>query len=96
MDTRVTNINALTSLTLQTAKIPIAFDTDREAIERTLATLALEDPARQAHVVRIESTLSVVEMEVSEALWANAKSRSSGSAIGPPREMEFGAEGNLL
>jgi hypothetical protein len=96
MDTRVTNINALTSLTLQTAKIPIAFDTDREAIERTLATLALEDPARQAHVVRIESTLSVVEMDVSEALWANAKSRSSVSAIGPPREMEFGAEGNLV
>jgi hypothetical protein len=96
MDTRVTNINALTSLTLQTAKIPIAFDTDREAIERTLATLALEDPARQALVVRIESTLSVVEMEVSEALWANAKARSSVSAIGPPREMEFGGEGNLV
>ena len=36
MDPRVTGINALTSLTPQTAKIPIAFDTDREAVERTL------------------------------------------------------------
>lgn len=95
MDTRVTNINALTSLTPQTAKIPIAFDTDREAIERTLGTLALEDPARQALIVRIESTLSVVEMEISEALWRIAKSRPGLSALSESREMEFGADGNL-
>jgi hypothetical protein len=95
MDLAATNINALTSLTPQTAKIPIAFDTDREAIERTLATLALDDPARQAQVVRIESTLSVVEMDVSEALWANARTRSGLTAIGSPREMVFDANGNL-
>jgi hypothetical protein len=96
MDTRITNINALTSLTPQTAKIPIAFDSDREAIERTLATLALDDPARQAHVVRIESTLSVVEMDVSEALWQMAKSRPGLAAIGEALEMQFDADGNLI
>jgi hypothetical protein len=95
MDTRVTNINALTSLTPQTAKIPIAFDTDREAIERTLGTLALNDPARQALVVRIESTLSVVDLEVSEALWGIAKSRPGLSGLSESREMDFGADGNL-
>ena len=95
MDTHKTNINALTSLTPQTAKIPIAFDTDREAIERTMATLALEDPARQALVVRIESTLSVAEMDVSEALWALAKTRPGLSEISAPREMPFDQNGNL-
>ena len=96
MDTRATNINALTSLTPQTAQIPIAFDTDREAIERTLATLALENPAREAHVVHIESTLSLVEMQVSETLWQSARSRSELSAIGEAGEMEFDADGNLM
>ena len=95
MDTRVTNINALTSLTPQTAKIPIAFDTDREAIERTLATLALAEPARQALVVHIESTLSVVEMGISEALWDRVRSQTGLSVISAAREMQFDAAGNL-
>lgn len=96
MDLRATSINALTSLTPQCAKIPIALDTDREAIARSLGSLALEDPARQARVARIESTLSLAEMEVSEALWAEAKSRASLTALGGPREMEFDGEGNLM
>jgi hypothetical protein len=95
MDRWATNINALTSLTPQTAKIPIAFDTDREAIERLLATLALEDPARQAHVVRIESTLAVVDLEISEALWDVAQTRPGLVAIRSAREMEFDADGAL-
>jgi hypothetical protein len=95
MNTSATNINALTSLTPQTAKIPIAFDSDREAIERTLATLALEDPARQALVVRVESTLSLVEFELSEALWAATNARAGLSVLSEPREMEFDADGNL-
>jgi hypothetical protein len=95
MDTRATNINALTSLTPQTAKIPIAFDTDREAIERTLGSLALETPAREARVVRIESTLSVAEMEVSAALWTEVKSRAGLIVVSEPSEMAFDANGNL-
>jgi hypothetical protein len=93
-DTRVTNINALTSTTPQTAKLPMAFDTDREAIERTLATVGLED-VRTAKIVRIESTLSVTELDVSEALWREVSGRPGLSALGEPREMEFGADGNL-
>jgi len=36
MDKRVTYINALTSLTPNSAKIPIHFDTDREAIAQQI------------------------------------------------------------
>jgi hypothetical protein len=95
MDTRATSINALTSLTPQSAKIPIAFDTDSEAIERTLGSLALEDPAREARVVRIESTLSVAEMDVSEALWGDVGLRRDLSALSAPSEMQFEEDGNL-
>jgi hypothetical protein len=94
MDTYATNINALTSLTPQTAKIPIAFDTDQEAIERTLATLALEDVSK-ARLVRIADTLSLTEMDVSESLWSDLQTHRALTAIGEPRELEFDEDGNL-
>jgi hypothetical protein len=47
------------------AKIPIYFDTDRECVERALASLALPDPS-QARIVRIASTLSLQRIQVSE------------------------------
>jgi hypothetical protein len=95
MDLRATNINALTSLTPQTAKIPIAFETDREAIERTLASLALDDPASEAKVVRVESTLTLAEMEVSEALRAEVNARPALSITSDAAHMTFGVDGNL-
>ena len=51
MDRRATGINALTALTPNGAKIPIHFDTDREAIDLTLDSLALADRGK-ARVVR--------------------------------------------
>ena len=94
MDRRITGINALTALTPQTAKIPIAFDTDREAIERTLASLALDD-VTTARVVRIADTLSVAEMEVSEALWTGVEKQPGLVRVTAAREMGFDADGNL-
>ncbi len=91
MDLRATTINSLTALTPQSAKIPIAFETDREAIERMLASLPLTDP-RAARIVRIADTLSLAEMEVSEPLWNGA---STLTALSEPREAAFDAEGNL-
>jgi hypothetical protein len=95
MDSRVTNINALTSLTPQCAKIPIAFDTDREAIERLLATLPITDMS-SARVVRIADTLSVAEMEISETLWKTSKKTANLGMLNEVREIEFDAQGNLL
>ena len=94
MDTGATSINALTALSPQCAKVPMAFDTDREAIERTLGSLAIDD-VRTARVVRIADTLSLAEMDVSEALWAESSGRTGLVAASAPREMEFGPDGNL-
>ena len=96
MDLNKTNINSLTALTPQSAKIPIAFDTDREAIERMLMSLPLAD-SRDARIVRIADTLSVAEMDVSEPLWNSIRNSSSSSLAitQAPQGMNFNAWQNL-
>ncbi|MCY2973850.1 MAG: hypothetical protein NTW52_04190 [Planctomycetota bacterium] len=94
MDTNKTNINSLTALTPQSSKIPIAFDTDREAIERMLMSLPMSDP-QNARIVRIADTLSVADMEISEKLWSEIKLRENVIALNKLRGFLFDDEGNL-
>src|SRR5438876_1564986 len=95
MDKRVTYVNAMTSLTPHGAKIPIHFDTDRQAIEQALASLAIPD-VRQAKVVRIADTLSLVNLEVSEAYASLVTQRPDLETVGSPRELTFDEAGCLL
>ncbi|MSU51520.1 MAG: DUF2088 domain-containing protein [Opitutus sp.] len=94
-DARATSINALTALAPQCAKIPMHFDTDREAIERALASLPLADPAA-ARIVRIADTLSLVELEISESMWTGEKLPPALTACGELHAPDFDAAGNLL
>ncbi len=93
-DSSKTNINSLTALTPQSAKMPIAFDTDREAIEKMLASLPLAD-TRLARIVRIADTLSVAEMEISESLWNETDWSTKLVALGELHDMGFDSDGNL-
>ena len=93
-DMRVTNINALTALTPQSAKIPIAFETDREAIEQMLTSLPISNVS-EAKVVRVLDTLSVAEMEISESLWNEHSQNGQLIALTEPTELRFGIDGNL-
>ncbi len=95
MDKRVTYVNALTALSPQSAKIPIHFDTDREAIEQALASLAISD-ARQAKVVRIADTLSLANLEVSEACADILQQRNDLESSTGLAEMKFDSTDNLL
>ncbi len=94
MDQRATYLNALTSLSLQCAKIPIHFDSDEEAVDRMLSSLALSDAA-SARIVRIADTLSLAELEISESLSEEVQKRAGMTLAGEPREMKFDAAGNL-
>jgi vesicle coat complex subunit len=71
------------------AKTPIHFDTDRECIERALASLALPDPS-QARVVRIANTLSLKRVQVSEGYKLDGL-----QVTGTPEPMVFDAAGNM-
>jgi hypothetical protein len=95
MDPRATYINALTALTPQCAKIPIHFDTDREALQMVLQSLAIQNLAA-ARVVRIADTLSLADMDVSESLLAEVREHSDLSVTAEASEMEFDAQGNLV
>ncbi|MBI4660395.1 MAG: DUF2088 domain-containing protein [Verrucomicrobia bacterium] len=95
IDYKVTAVNALTALTPQSAKVPIHFDTDREAIYQALVSLALPD-LRQAKVMRIADTLSLARLEVSEAYQESIRQDGNLETANGAEELRFDAEGNLL
>ena len=94
MDRRVTYVNALTSLTPNGAKIPIHFDTDREALELGLNSVGLADISL-ARVVRIADTLSLEKLEVSEAFRPELAGRPDLEVKRDLSEMRFDAAHNL-
>jgi len=95
MDRQATSINVLTSLGLHLAKIPMYFDSDREAIEHALISTCLPDTSG-ALVVRIVDTLSLENVQVSEAYAAALGQNPQIEPVGPAREMVFDEDGNLL
>lgn len=94
MNQSVTALNALTALSLNSAKIPIHFETDREAIQRALDSLALADVTR-AKVVRIQDTLSLERLEASEAFQEALEQRSDLELVGGANSWDFDADDNL-
>ncbi len=94
MDRGVTVTNSLTALSLQGAKVPIYFDTDREAIAAALGSLGRTDTST-AGVVRIADTLSVETLLASEALLAEAQENNELEVVGAPEAIAFDANGNL-
>ena len=91
IDPAVTLMNAWTALSLNSYKVPPAFASDREAIEACLATVPRPD-GRPPRVMRIADTLSLERVDVSEAYAAEL---GGVEVVGPPRELEFDAAGNL-
>ena len=93
LNLQYTYMNALTALTVQTAKIPIYFENDRAAIEAALLSLAAPD---QVRVVRITDTLNVERFLASEACLAAMNGQTGVTTVGAAREMAFDADLNLL
>jgi len=94
-DRHATYMNGITALGPQKSKIPFYYDTDKEAISVALDTIGLTAP-EDARVIRIESTLRLTELDISEALLEDAKLHSSLKVIGETEPFQFDAAGNLL
>ena len=94
MDARKTYVNCLTSLSLNCAKVPIHFETDREALAHALDSLALPESC-QPKIIRITDTLSLEELEISEAYLGLLGQAPHLRALGPAEEMRFDEAGNL-
>jgi len=88
------HMNAITSGVPDAAKVPMPFDTDKEAIATALGMIGLTLP-EEARVVRIKNTLHLTEMDCSEALLADVQQHKRLQAATQPAPMGFDANGNL-
>ena len=95
IDRHSTYMNGITALGPQKSKIPFYYDTDREAIEVALDTIGLTEP-EDARVIRVESTLQLTEVDISEVLLEDAKLHSRLEVIGETKPFAFDRSGNLL
>ena len=94
IDRTASYTNSLTALTISTTKIPIYFDSDRECIEKALASLALPEAA-VPRILRISDTLSLDKFQASDAYRSEIPARADFVITDPPRDMEFDSFGNL-
>ena len=95
MDPPATYLNALTSTTPYPVKIPMTMPTDRMAIAAALAMTAGVSP-QNARLVRIENTLKLRQIWVSEALLEEARDDERLSMVEDLSPMNFDEEGSLL
>jgi hypothetical protein len=95
LNLQYTYMNAVTSLGLAPAKIPIYFDSDREALENAFASLVAASPDK-LRIARIRDTLSLDRILISQAFEEQARAQPDVTLPGAAKEMEFDASGNLL
>jgi hypothetical protein len=93
MNYRATVINCLTAGYPEGAFLPVQFDSDREVLDAALAIIGSREP-EQARVLRIRNTLTLDELDVSEACLAEP-AQTAFTPAGSPRAMRFDAAGNL-
>jgi len=95
IDFKVTAINCLTACCPESGKIPLAYETDREAIEAALMTLrpySLED----LRIVHIKNTLELNTLWASEGCLADIDGRADVE-VGEERvSLSFDPSGNLI
>jgi hypothetical protein len=90
IDYKSTYTNVLTTRLWSAGKLPLVFDTDREAIEMAVG----DAPLNELRLVRIKDTLHLEELEISEALLLEVK-KLGLIVLGEPREMIFDAVGRI-
>jgi hypothetical protein len=90
-----TYTNALTGLSPMRSKLPIIFETDKDAIEGALKTIGLTEPP-DAKVARIKNTLDLEYLYASDALLAEIRERSDLEVLSGPHPFAFSDQGDLM
>ena len=90
-----TYTNSLTGLSPMRSKLPIIFETDREAIQGALKTVGLTEPP-DAKVARIRNTLALEYLQASEALLPEIEGRPDLEVLDGPFEFQFSEAGDLV
>ena len=95
VDRPPTYLNALTSTTPFPVKLPMVMPTDRMAIAAALFMCAGVSPP-EARLVRIQNTLRLRRMWVSEALLRETEGDERLKVLEGPRPIRFDADGSVL
>ncbi len=95
IDIPSTYANIITSMHLDGGAIPIVMNTEREAIQLAVKTVVRVKP-ENCRIVRIRNTLDIAQIQVSEPLLAEVRSRPEQFQIASPAAaLVFDAEGRL-
>ena len=95
LDRESTYINCLTGNSPSGAAIPIYYETDRKVLDVALKTIGYIEP-QNARVVRINNTLELGEILVSEAYLPQVERHEDLKIVEAAKDMEFDANGDLL
>lgn len=94
MDREATYANGLTSTVVAPTKIATTLKNDKQAIQAAIKTSNVLD-FTQAKVVRIENTLKLSQIEVSESLLEYVINHPRLEQVSEPAELPFDENGNL-
>lgn len=86
--------NAITAMTPEKGRIPIALKTDKEAVEAAFTTIGAVDP-EEARVVHIKNTLEIAEMDISKVLLKEIMGREDLELVENLGPLPFDSKGNL-
>ena len=95
VDWESTWINFSTNMMLSAGKIPVYQNTDYEALRLAIRTCTKLSDYSQARIARIRDTLSLSEVEVSEALLPDVMGRDDVEILSEPYEREFDEDGSM-
>lgn len=95
IDFRSTAVNSVTACGPEAARVPLAFPTDREAIEAALLCVR-PCAAEEVRVVHIRNTLELDTLWVSPGCLGDLRGRADLRIEGEPRALAFDANGDLL
>ena len=94
IDTGPTYVNALTSTNLESVRIPVTVDSDREALETAISTSGATS-GEDCRMVWIRNTLKLDRLVASEALLDEVERNRDLQVLENLGELDFDGQGNL-
>ncbi len=95
IDLESTYINTITATSIERVKIPLTAETDREAIEIALKTCWVSEH-ENARMAVIRNTKALETVWFSEGMLPTLQGRDDLQITGPPTEMRFDEDDNLI
>jgi hypothetical protein len=96
MKLEMTYPTGVTNTFLHLMKIPMIMDNDREAIQLALCCCPEADDQDNLKMIRIQDTMHIDEIEISEGLLPLAKADPNIEILTEPYDLAFNEEGNLF